>query len=87
MKHIERQQQAHGAHSEPSRSTKPRTASRFDAGTGQGTVSEPHYGDTTLDHPVLDGSTLGPEAERAVDNPWRGITDPELRRHPEQERS
>lgn len=86
MKHIERQQRTDAKGPELARGTTPRTASRFDAGTGQGTVSEPHYGDATLDHPVLDGSTLGPEAERAVDNPWRGIVDPELRRHPEQER-
>lgn len=54
----------------------PHTATRFDAGTGQGTVSESHYGDKTLDHPVLDGSTMSPEAEASVPNPSRGESDP-----------
>ncbi|MBL5973105.1 MAG: hypothetical protein D3X82_04820 [Candidatus Leucobacter sulfamidivorax] len=60
-------------------------ATRYDAGDGQGTVSGPPYGTATQDRPVLDGSTLSPEEERGVVNPWRGIYDPELRRHPAHE--
>ncbi len=60
-------------------------ATRYDAGDGQGTVSGPPYGRATQDRPVLDGSTLSREEEREVVNPWRGIYDPELRRHPAHE--
>lgn len=56
-------------------------ASRFDAGNGQGTITKWPEGDT-LEHPVLDGSTQGSRAEHDVDNPWRGLDDPALIRHP-----
>lgn len=61
---------------------KPHPASRTDAGNGQGTVSGPPHGETQ-DRPVLDGSTQSREAEREVDNPWRGVYNPELVRHPD----
>lgn len=80
MKHAERHENTRL----PQRD-KPHPATRYDAGSGQGTVSGPPYGEATQDRPVLDGSTMSPEAERAVDNPWRGIYDPELRRHPAHE--
>ncbi len=60
-------------------------ASRFDAGNGQGTISKWTEG-KTLDHPVLDGSTQGWKAEHDVPNPWRGLEDPALTRHPEDKR-
>lgn len=63
---------------------KPHPASATDAGSGQGTVSGPPHG-KTQDRPVLDGSTQSRESEREVDNPWRGVYDPELHRHPERE--
>lgn len=56
-------------------------ASRYDAGNGQGTVAKWPEG-KTLEHPVLDGSTQAPRAEHDVDNPWRGLDDPALIRHP-----
>lgn len=55
----------------------PHEASRFDAGTGQGTVSK-LPGGKTLDHPVLDGATESGEAQRATLNPYRGRRDPAL---------
>lgn len=56
-------------------------ASEHDAGNGQGTVHGWARG-MTQDHPILDGSMQSAEAERQVDNPWRGIEDPALTRHP-----
>ncbi|MBN9612698.1 MAG: hypothetical protein J0H64_04415 [Actinobacteria bacterium] len=61
---------------------KPRTASHYDAGNGQGMVHRWAEG-PTQDRPVLDGSTQSAEAEREVDNPWRGIDDPGLIFYPE----
>lgn len=59
------------------RPEEPHAASRFDAGTGQGTVSGPPPGETQ-DRPILDGSTEGGEAERGTVNPHRGRADPSL---------
>ena len=56
--------------------------SRFDAGNGQGTITKWPEG-KTLDHPLLDGSTQDWKAEHDVSNPWRGLDDPALTRHPE----
>lgn len=56
----------------------PHPASRFDAGTGQGTVSGPRWDTELLEHPVLDGSTQSAEAEASVPNPYRGRNDPAL---------
>lgn len=64
------------------RPDEPHEATEHDAGDGQGTVTESPSGET-LDHPVLDGSTMSDEAEREVDNPRRGMSDPGLVRHPE----
>lgn len=50
--------------------------SRFDAGTGQGTVGAPPYEYELQERPILDGSTMSPEAEASVPNPYRGETDP-----------
>lgn len=60
----------------------PHKGDKHDAGTGQGTVSQSPEGET-LERPVLDGSTEGKESEREVDNPWRGLEDPALIRHPD----
>ncbi len=54
----------------------PHSASRFDAGNGQGTVSGPSWGQSTQDRPILDGSTQDPSAEASVPNPHRGQSDP-----------
>jgi hypothetical protein len=51
-------------------------ASRFDAGTGQGTVSGPPYEYELQERPILDGSTMNPAAEASVPNPYRGQDDP-----------
>lgn len=54
----------------------PHPASRFDAGTGQGTISEtPRHGDK-LEHPILDGSTESFRFQATVPNPNRGDEDP-----------
>ena len=55
----------------------PHKATKFDAGTGQGTLDEMPSGDT-LDRPVLDGSTESSTAQRETDNPFRGMADPAL---------
>lgn len=55
----------------------PHPASRFDAGTGQGTLSEIPQG-KTLDHPVLDGATESSAAQGATRNPFRGHRDPAM---------
>ncbi|MBP1326180.1 hypothetical protein JOF28_001412 [Leucobacter exalbidus] len=55
----------------------PHAASRFDAGTGQGTILKMPTG-TKLEHPVLDGSTEGRVAQSATINPFRGLPDPAL---------
>ncbi len=52
------------------------TATRFDAGTGQGTVSGPPKGVDFQERPILDGSTQDPVAESSVPNPHRGQDDP-----------
>lgn len=54
----------------------PHPASRFDAGTGQGTVSGPSKDQAFQDRPILDGSTQDPAAEASVPNPHRGQSDP-----------
>lgn len=54
----------------------PHPASRFDAGTGQGTVTGPPTGSVFQERPILDGSTQSAEAEASVPNPYRGETDP-----------
>lgn len=51
-------------------------ASRFDAGTGQGTVSGPPHDGLFQERPILDGSTQGPLTEATVPNPSRGQADP-----------
>ena len=56
----------------------PHEASRFDAGTGQGTVEGPPYDAELQERPILDGSTQSPEAEASVPNPYRGQSDPAL---------
>ncbi|UOQ57145.1 hypothetical protein MUN78_16055 [Leucobacter allii] len=56
----------------------PHPASRFDAGTGQGTVHGPPLDGGLLEHPILDGSTQHPGAEATVPNPYRGEDDPAL---------
>ena len=61
----------------------PHEASRFDAGTGQGTVSGPPTGVKFQERPILDGSTQSAEAEASVPNPYRGQTDPaQMHRQP-----
>lgn len=55
----------------------PHAASRFDAGTGQGTISRIPAG-KTLDHPILDGSTESRVAQGFTENPFRGRRDPAL---------
>lgn len=56
----------------------PHAASRYDAGTGQGTISKlPHT--KTLDHPILDGSTESKVSQSFTVNPFRGLRDPALR--------
>lgn len=59
----------------------PHDPTRTDAGNGRGTVSGPPKG-KTQDRPIMDGSTLSDEEEREVDNPYRGMSDPSLIRHP-----
>lgn len=54
----------------------PHAASRFDAGTGQGTVTGPPYDSDFQERPILDGSTQSPAAEASIPNPYRGETDP-----------
>lgn len=61
----------------PELSDPPHKGSKFDAGTGQGTLDEMPSGDT-LDRPVLDGSTESSTAQRETDNPFRGKADPAL---------
>lgn len=54
----------------------PHVASRFDAGTGQGTVSGPPHEGKLQERPILDGSTQGRVTEATVPNPHRGQDDP-----------
>lgn len=56
----------------------PHAASRYDAGTGQGTISRIPQG-KTLDHPILDGATESKVSQSFTDNPFRGRRDPALR--------
>lgn len=54
-----------------------RPPSRFDAGSGQGTVTgNPFKGMKYQEHPLLDGSTMSHEAEALVVNPHRGEESP-----------
>ncbi|MHA3724082.1 hypothetical protein ACXR2T_09410 [Leucobacter sp. HY1910] len=55
----------------------PHPASRYDAGTGQGTLFRMPQGDV-IEHPVLDGATEGRAAQRATENPFRGHRDPAM---------
>lgn len=55
----------------------PHGASRYDAGTGQGTLFTMPKGEL-LEHPVLDGSTENRRSQRATENPYRGRRDPAL---------
>lgn len=55
----------------------PHPASRFDAGTGQGTYIRRPTG-PLLEHPVLDGATESPAAQHATENPFRGHRDPAM---------
>ncbi|CAG7620350.1 hypothetical protein ACFPZL_08365 [Leucobacter soli] len=77
-KHVERQSEARSHIVD-----EPHPATRYEAGNGQGTTRAWAHEGKTQDHPILDGSTQSAEAERDVDNPWRGIDDPSLHRHPE----
>ena len=61
--------------------------SRFDSGDGQGTSRGAKRGTRALEHPILDGATESDEIEHEAENPWRGLTDPALKRHPERRRS
>lgn len=61
----------------------PHGPSRFDAGTGQGTVDGPPAEAELQERPILDGSTMSADAEASVPNPYRGQTDPaQMRRQP-----
>lgn len=60
---------------------RPHPESEHDAGTGQGTIRGWTHG-RTQEHPILDGSTQNPAVEHDVENPWRGLDDPGLTRHP-----
>lgn len=55
----------------------PHLATRYDAGTGQGTIMRIPKG-KTLEHPILDGSTEGRSAQLHTVNPFRGRRDPAL---------
>ncbi|CAG7612125.1 hypothetical protein ACFPZL_07250 [Leucobacter soli] len=55
----------------------PHGPSRFDAGTGRGTVLGPPAGEFQ-ERPILDGSTMSADAEASVPNPNRGQADPAL---------
>lgn len=63
----------------------PHGATNTEASNGEGTVHESPKGET-LDHPVMDGSTLSDEEEREVVNPRRGMEDPALIRDTEHEK-
>lgn len=63
----------------------PREESKFDSGSGQGTIDRWPPG-KTMEHPILDGATSAPQAEHDVENPWRGLDDPALIVHPERSR-
>jgi len=76
-KHVEKQLDLHHHLVE-----RPHPATRYDAGNGQGTVHRWPQG-ATQDRPILDGSTQSAVAEREVENPWRGLEDPGLIRHPD----
>lgn len=54
----------------------PHPATRFDAGTGQGTVTGPPHDSPLQERPILDGSTQNYFAEATVPNPNRGESDP-----------
>lgn len=57
--------------------------SRFDSGDGQGTSRGAKRGTRALEHPILDGASESDEIEHEAENPWRGLVDPALKRHPE----
>lgn len=60
----------------------PHVHDRTHAGDGQGTTTSIDD-EETLDRPILDGSSMTEAEEHDVDNPWRGLEDPALSRHPE----
>lgn len=60
---------------------RPHEATRFDAGTGQGTVHGFPKGPSAQERPILDGSTESPSAEASTPNPNRGESDPALVTH------
>lgn len=57
---------------------RPHRATEHDAGTGQGTVHDPHYESHTLEHPVLDGANESATSQAKTGNPYRGLADPAL---------
>lgn len=59
----------------------PHKATRYDAGTGQGTSHGPPRGVAFQDRPVLDGSTQSYVVEHSVPNPTRGEDDPQSVTH------
>lgn len=62
---------------------RPHGPSRFDAGTGQGTVSGPPKHTDLQERPILDGSTQSDAVEASVPNPYRGQADPaQMKRQP-----
>lgn len=60
----------------------PHEATRYESSDGRGTISKLPSGDTQ-DRAVLDGASESTAAEKDVDNPRRGMSDPGLVRHPE----
>lgn len=61
----------------------PHGPSRFDAGTGQGTVTGPPKDTRFQERPILDGSTQSSAVEASVPNPYRGQDDPaQMKRQP-----
>lgn len=58
-------------------------ATRYRASNGEGTVTERPTG-PTQDRPVLDGASESYATDEDAENPWRGVEDPQLERHPEE---
>lgn len=67
---------------QPEHKPEPHSPDKTHAGDGQGTTTSIHE-EGTLERPILDGSSMTDEEEHDVDNPWRGLEDPALSRHPE----
>lgn len=65
-----------GAREEEQLFETPHGPSRFDAGTGQGTVTGPPKHAEFQERPILDGSTQSGAVEASVPNPYRGHDDP-----------